>query len=119
LIFLEEDPPHGGLAFGSGRRGDCASLRMTGVVVIGERREVSFGDRTFKRIIQDNFSVLFFTLLAFLVMGYHPGFEDDAVYLTAVKADLNPALFPHDSEFFRLQMQASEFYGAMARFVKI
>jgi hypothetical protein len=80
---------------------------------------MSFGDRTFKRLTQGNFFVLLFTLFAFLVMGYHPGFEDDAVYLTAVKADLNPSLFPHDSAFFRLQMQATLFDGAMARFVKI
>src|ERR1035438_6362806 len=51
-------------------------------------------------------------------MGYHPGFEDDGVYLTAVKADLNPALFPHDSDFFRLQLQATTFDGWMARFVR-
>jgi len=61
---------------------------------------------------------LLFTTLGFLVMGYHPGFEDDGVYLTAVKADLNPALFPHDSDFFRLQLQASAFDGSMAHFVR-
>jgi len=80
--------------------------------------DMNFKDPAFRRLIQNSFSVLFFTLLAFLVMGYHPGFEDDAVYLTAVKADLNPALFPHDSAFFRLQMQASVFDGGMARFVR-
>lgn len=42
-------------------------------------------------------------------MGYHPGAEDDGVYLTAIKADLNPALFPHDADFFRLQMRTSVF----------
>ena len=50
-------------------------------------------------------------------MGYHPGAEDDGVYLTAVKADLHPALFPHDSDFFRLQLQATLFDGWMAHFV--
>lgn len=50
-------------------------------------------------------------------MGYHPGFEDDGIYLAAVKADLNPALYPRNSDFFRLQMQATVFDGAMARFV--
>jgi hypothetical protein len=48
-------------------------------------------------------------LIAFVVMGYHPGLEDDAFYLAAIKHDLNPALFPHDSEFFRLQFQATIF----------
>ena len=49
-------------------------------------------------------------------MGYHPGFEDDGVYLSAVKADLNPALYPHDADFFRLQVQATVFDRFMAGF---
>jgi len=63
--------------------------------------------------------VLSFTLLSFAVMGYHPGLEDDGFYLTAVKADLNPALYPHNSSFFRLQMQAMVFDKAMAAFVRV
>ena len=50
-----------------------------------------------KRLIQEMLPLLMLTMLGFLVLGYHPGFEDDGVYLTAVKADLNPALYPHDS----------------------
>ena len=42
-------------------------------------------------------------------MGYHPGIEDDSVYLSAVKSDLNPALYPHDAEFFRVQLEATLF----------
>jgi hypothetical protein len=49
------------------------------------------------------------TGFAFLVMGYHPGLEDDAFYLAAIKRNLNPALFPHDADFFRLQFQATIF----------
>ena len=52
------------------------------------------------------------------VMGYHPGIEDDAVYLTAVKSDLNPALYARDSEFFRVQLQATIFDDAIAGFVR-
>lgn len=63
--------------------------------------------------------LLCFTFLGFAVMGYHPGLEDDGIYLTAVKADLNPALYPHNSEFFRLQMQATLFDSAMATFVRV
>ena len=58
-----------------------------------------------------------FTLLGFLVMGYHPGIEDDGVYLSAVKADVLPALYPHDSDFFRLQLQATLFDRWIADFV--
>jgi len=52
-------------------------------------------------------------------MGYHPGFEDDGVYLSAVKSDLNPALYPHDAEFVRLQVQATVFDEFIAGFVRI
>ncbi len=50
-------------------------------------------------------------------MGYHPGLEDDGVYLSAIKADLNPALFPFNAEFFRLQMEATVFDRWMALFI--
>ncbi len=52
-------------------------------------------------------------------MGYHPGIEDDGVYLSAVKSDLNPALFPHDAEFFRLQLQATVFDSWVADFIRL
>jgi hypothetical protein len=69
------------------------------------------------KLLNNFFPVLLFTFIAIAVMGYHPGIEDDGVYLAAVKADLNPALFPHDSNFFRLQLQASVFDNWMAHFV--
>ena len=62
--------------------------------------------------------VLIFTVLGFLVMGYHPGLEDDGVYLTAVQSDLNPALYPYNAQFFRLQVQATVFDDWMADFVR-
>jgi hypothetical protein len=49
------------------------------------------------------------TFAAFLLMGYHPGLEDDSFYLAAIKSHLNPSLFPHDAEFFRVQFQATIF----------
>ena len=55
-------------------------------------------------------------MLGFVVMGYHPGLEDDGIYLTAVKADLNPALYPYNANFFRLQMEATVFDEWMAQF---
>ncbi len=59
------------------------------------------------------------TVFAMLVMGYHPGLEDDAFYLAAIKRNLNPALFPHDSEFFRLQFQATIFDKLIAFSVRL
>jgi hypothetical protein len=70
-----------------------------------------------KLVFLEFLPILAFTVLGFLVMGYHPGLEDDGVYLSAVKADLNPALFPHDADFFRIQLQATLFDGWMAHFV--
>ena len=61
---------------------------------------------------------IFFTLLGLAVMGYHPGLEDDGVYLTAIKRDLNPALYPHDANFFQLQLQATFFDKWVAWFVR-
>ncbi len=52
--------------------------------------------------------------LAMLVQGYHPGLEDDAFYLAAIKQDLNPSLFPHDADFFRVQFQATLFDKVVA-----
>lgn len=63
--------------------------------------------------------LLGFAMLGFAVMGYHPGLEDDAVYLAAVKADLNPTLYAHNSDFFRLQVQATIFDRFMAGFVRL
>jgi hypothetical protein len=72
-----------------------------------------------KRYLPVNFLLtLLFSMLGLAVMGYHPGIEDDGVYLTAVKFKLNPALYPHDSSFFLLQMQASFFDTWIAGFVR-
>src|SRR5579872_2050840 len=59
------------------------------------------------------------TLCAFLLMGYHPGLEDDSFYLAAIKGNLNPALFPHDADFFRLQFQATIFDKLIAWSVRL
>jgi hypothetical protein len=85
-------------------------------LLTGDTRGSALKDR---ESLRKWFLVAGFTLLGFLVMGYHPGLEDDAVYLPAVKAALNPSLFPFHSEFFRLQMQATVFDNAMAGFVRL
>src|ERR1039457_5519817 len=58
-------------------------------------------------------------VFAVCLMGYHPGLEDDSFYLAAIKRNLNPALFPHDSEFFRLQFQATIFDKLIAFSVRL
>jgi len=54
-----------------------------------------------------------------LIAGYHPGAEDDGVYLSAIMRDLNPALYPHDSDFFAVQLQATIFDKVMAASVRL
>jgi hypothetical protein len=63
--------------------------------------------------------LLIFSILSFAVMGYHPGVEDDGLYLAAVKYRLNPSLYPHDSIFFLIQMQATYFDKWMAAFIRL
>jgi hypothetical protein len=72
-----------------------------------------------QRLSRRALPLLLLSLLGFVVMGYHPGYEDDGVYLTAIKARLNPALFHQNSDFFRLQIQASLFDAVIAQFVHI
>jgi hypothetical protein len=57
-------------------------------------------------------------MLGLAVMGYHPGLEDDGVYLTAVKSNLNPALYPHDAEVLPLQIAGNFFDKWVAGFVR-
>jgi len=58
-------------------------------------------------------------VLAFVIMGYHPGLEDDSFYLAAIKRDLDPSLFPHDADFFRIQFQATIFDKLIAASVRL
>lgn len=58
-----------------------------------------------------------FTVVSFLTMGYHPGAEDDACYLAAVKSAVNPSLYPHGAEFFKLQVRTSFFDVWMSAFI--
>jgi len=68
---------------------------------------------------RDILLVLLFSVIAFAVTGYHPGFEDDAVYLAAVKHDVTPTLFPYDASFFTMQLQATIFDRVIAGFVNL
>lgn len=63
--------------------------------------------------------IVLLSAVAMLVQGYHPGAEDDAVYLAAIHYDLNPRLFPYDSQFFRMQLQASIYDRLMAASIRV
>lgn len=67
-----------------------------------------------------NLALIFlFAVLGFAVMGYHPGIEDDNLYLPAVKADLNPALLHHGAEFFTTQLKTTTFDTWMTAFIRV
>jgi hypothetical protein len=67
-----------------------------------------------------NFILLsFLSLGSLLLEGYHPGVEDDAVYLSAIRRRLDPALYPHDFRWFTIQMQASIFDRMVAWWVRL
>ena len=63
--------------------------------------------------------LLALSILAFLVMGYHPGIEDDAVYLSGIKSHLNPALYPQNAQFFRVELEATLFDNFVAGAVRL
>lgn len=58
--------------------------------------------------------LLALTLFAVLVQGYHLGLEDQAIYLPAIKRNLNPALYPRGPEFFLAQTRATIFAPLVA-----
>ena len=70
-------------------------------------------------LARDALLLLFFSALAFLALGYHPGFEDDGVYLAAVEWRVHPELFPRDARFFSLQLQATIFDRFLAGWVRL
>ena len=78
--------------------------------------EIPAGDRAWLR---DACLLALLTVLAVSIAGYHPGCEDDGVYLSAIKRDLAPALYPHDADFFALQLQATVFDKAMAGLIHL
>jgi hypothetical protein len=70
-------------------------------------------------LLRDVCALTLLTALGLLIAGYHPGCEDDGVYLAAIKRDLVPALYPHDSDFFALQLQATVFDKAVAGLIHL
>ena len=74
---------------------------------------------TLRNLLGETTVVAGFTVTGFLAMGYHPGAEDDEIYLPGVMFHLHPDLFPHDAPFFTLQLQTTVFDGWMADFISL
>ena len=60
-----------------------------------------------------------FTLLAFIIHGYHYGIEDEAIYLPAIKKIIDPTLYPRGSEFFMGQARGTALPWIIAGFVRV
>jgi hypothetical protein len=69
--------------------------------------------------LRDALTLSFLALSAILLQGYHYGFEDQAIWLPAIKNSLDPSLYPHDSIFFLAQTRFSLFPQMMAFFIKL
>ena len=54
-----------------------------------------------------------------LLHGYHYGFDDQSVYLPAIKKRLDPGLYPYDAAFFLLQTRLGSFADAVAASVRL
>jgi hypothetical protein len=63
--------------------------------------------------------LLALTGLALAVHGYHLGVEDAAIYLPAIKQNLNPALYPFNAEFFLVQTRPMLFDELVAWSIKL
>ncbi len=63
-------------------------------------------------ILKTGSFLVLLTAGALLVHGYHLGIEDQAIYLPGIEKNLNPGLFPKDSDLFLPQTRAT-LQGAM------
>jgi hypothetical protein len=62
--------------------------------------------------------LLLLTVAAVALHGYHLGTEDQAMYLPAIKKNLDPGLYPHDATFFMIQAKPLLFDELMALTVR-
>ncbi len=58
--------------------------------------------------------LLLITAASIAIHGYHYGIEDEAIYLPAIKAHVNAALYPHDDIFFKPQTRPTLFDDLVA-----
>jgi hypothetical protein len=54
-----------------------------------------------------------------LIHGYHYGFDDQCVYLPALKKALHPGLYPFDAAFFLAQTRLGSFVDAVAATIRL
>lgn len=64
-------------------------------------------------------TIVLVALAAFVLQGYHPGAEDDGIYLSAIKKKLDMGLYPYNASFFMAQMKATIFDNFVAWVVRL
>jgi hypothetical protein len=60
-----------------------------------------------------------FTVITFLLQGYHPLAEDGGLYVAGIEWKLNPTLFPHDAPFVTEHLRFSIFAPTIATLTRI
>jgi len=63
--------------------------------------------------------LLILTCCTFLVHGYHPFAEDGGLYATGIEHTLDPALFPHYTDFVTEHLRFSVFAPSVAMLVRV
>jgi hypothetical protein len=63
--------------------------------------------------------LLLLAFAALLVHGYHPGAEDAEIYLPGIEKQLDPALFPTNTEFFLSHASATWFPRLIATTIRV
>jgi hypothetical protein len=63
-------------------------------------------------------ALLLLSLASLAIHGYHVGFDDQAVWLPAIKHALDPTLYPRSSEFFLAQTKYSLFPDLIAELTR-
>src|SRR5215467_9186921 len=63
--------------------------------------------------------LLLLAFAALLVHGYHPGAEDAEIYLPGVEKQLDPSLFPANTEFFLSHANATFYPTLIASTIRV
>jgi len=63
--------------------------------------------------------LLMLVVASLAIHGYHYGIEDEAIYLPAIKAHVNSALYPHDAVFFEPQTRPTLFDDLVAATARV
>jgi len=93
-------------------------LATTVVVSPGSRIAAAQGQRQRPEWLFATGLVTILMVIAFAVHGYHPYAEDGGLYMAGIKRVLDPAVYPHRSEFVLEHLRFSVFAPMVAALVR-